>query len=301
MCADTYDRGTERMSSNDGERSGHDVRRARAAGGGRRNNGASWSVEVGVRFREFLLATTAIMLVVAACVVGQSSLLESAPASSSPAASQSLSASSSPADSSIIGSDQLAAQLVLASDPRFRGVQPVDPALVGQSSWYRVQPDGEAFIVTVRIGWGDCPTGCASTHEWIFRVSPDRTIRQVSESGPDVPLEAVAKADGSAPDVSGVVTAGPVCAVESVPPDPACAARPVAGAVLVVSEGSGGEVARVTSSAQGTFRVALPAGRYVLTPQPVVSLLGTASPIDFAVPPEGPPVTFQVRYDTGIR
>ena len=44
------------------------------------------------------------------------------------------------------------------------------------------------------------------------------------------------------------------------PPDPACAERPVAGAVIVVRDGYGAEVARATTAADGTFLVGVPGG-----------------------------------------
>jgi hypothetical protein len=102
--------------------------------------------------------------------------------------------------------------------------------------------------------------------------------------------------------VAGVTTAGPVCPVAR-PDDPACAPRPVAGAILVVTEPDGTEVARATSGADGRFGLHLPAGSYILVPQAVVGLMGTADPIPFSVRADGasPPVPLQVEYDTGIR
>ena len=55
--------------------------------------------------------------------------------------------------------------------------------------------------------------------------------------------------------IGGMATAGPVCPVERIPPDPACAPRPVAGAVVVVRDGTGREVARATTAADGRFLV----------------------------------------------
>src|SRR3954465_4071633 len=76
--------------------------------------------------------------------------------------------------------------------------------------------------------------------------------------------------------IGGSATAGPTCPVEKVPADPACAPRPVRGAVLVVRDGSGVEVARATTGADGTFFVALGPGSYVVAPQPVEGLMGVA-------------------------
>lgn len=102
--------------------------------------------------------------------------------------------------------------------------------------------------------------------------------------------------------VTGRVHAGPVCPVEKVPPDPACADRAVAGAVLVVTTAAGAEVARATSAADGTFSVALPPGDYILVPQPVAGLMGTAQPLPFRAQADGAaPAPLDVAYDTGIR
>jgi hypothetical protein len=101
--------------------------------------------------------------------------------------------------------------------------------------------------------------------------------------------------------VKGTVTAGPTCPVVTDPPDPSCADRPVEGAVLIVTTPAGGEVARVTSDADGTFEISLAPGRYRLEPQPVEGLMGTAPESEFTVEGGGPIVEIPVSYDTGIR
>jgi Carboxypeptidase regulatory-like domain len=101
--------------------------------------------------------------------------------------------------------------------------------------------------------------------------------------------------------VAGRVVAGPICPVQRLPPDPACADRPVAGAVLLVTDAGGTEVGRATSDANGEFAIPLPPGSYLLTPQPVVGLMGTARPIQFTVTAGGSPANLDVTYDTGIR
>jgi len=99
--------------------------------------------------------------------------------------------------------------------------------------------------------------------------------------------------------VRGYVHAGPVCPVEQFPPDPDCADRPVPGAVLVIATEDGAEVTRVESDREGRFSLHLANGRYVLRPQPVDGLLGTAPEQSFVV--DGGPVELDVAYDTGIR
>jgi hypothetical protein len=106
--------------------------------------------------------------------------------------------------------------------------------------------------------------------------------------------------DATRVEVRGVAQAGPVCPVERVPPDPACADRPVAGAVLVVTQ-NGKEVARTTTEADGRFHLRLAPGDYQLVPEPVEGLMGTAEPIKLTVREGGVPAPLIVAYDTGIR
>jgi hypothetical protein len=94
--------------------------------------------------------------------------------------------------------------------------------------------------------------------------------------------------------------AGPVCPVERVPPDPACAPRPVANATILVVDDQGKTVATVTTGADGTVVVPLPGGKYVLQPQPIEGFMGGADPIHVSVF-EGAMTPAVVTYDTGIR
>jgi hypothetical protein len=193
---------------------------------------------------------------------------------------------------------------VIRAEPRLTGIAPRNPDAIGQSAWYEVAPASGvgAFVVTVRIGWGDCEAGCIDEHVWHQAVGPDGAVSVVSETGPAVPEDAWPSPNGAGQKtgIGGVVTAGPVCPVEKNPPDPACAPRPVAGAVLVVQDAAGTEVARITTEADGTFFAELPAGFYVVTPQPANGLMGTAGPQSVTVT-DGAAVRLDLTYDTGIR
>lgn len=185
-----------------------------------------------------------------------------------------------------------AVRLVLAEQDRFAGIGPRDDDLIGQSSWFEVAASDDGWEVVVRLGWGDCPAGCIDEHRWTYAVGRDGTVELLHEEGSDLP---------DASGVRGTVSAGPTCPVERDPPDPACAARPVAGAVLVFTDAAGTEVTRVASAADGTFSVELAPGAYRLTPEPVDGLMGTPGPIDVQVEAGGPMTELQVSYDTGIR
>src|SRR3954454_7884074 len=100
--------------------------------------------------------------------------------------------------------------------------------------------------------------------------------------------------------IAGTAVAGPVCPVEKAPPDPSCAPRPVAGAVIIARNGSGAEAGRATTADEGTFFITVAAGSYQLRPQPVAGVMNAAPGPDVVVV-AGAPSDVTVIYDTGIR
>ncbi len=78
---------------------------------------------------------------------------------------------------------------VIAHEPRLAGISKRDPEMIGQSNWYEVTPASGvgAFIVTVRLGWGDCQAGCIDEHKWVYAVLPDGTVNLQSDGGGEVP------------------------------------------------------------------------------------------------------------------
>ena len=174
-----------------------------------------------------------------------------------------------------------AARLALAQQARFAGIGPLDDTLIGQAAWYEATATDDGWQVVIRIGWGDCPAGCINEHRWTYAVGRDASVELIHEEGDAVP---------DATGARGTVTSGPTCPVETQPPDPACAERPVAGAVLVFTNAAGAEVARVTSAFDGTFTVELAPGAYRVTAEPVDGLMGTPGPLDVEVE-AGQPMT----------
>ena len=191
---------------------------------------------------------------------------------------------------------------VIRHEPRLSGIGPLDPDLIGQASWYEVMPASGvgAFLVSIRVGWGDCPAGCINEHTWVYAVQPDGSVQLQSEGGDAVPPDAWPAPGGDGrTGLMLTASAGPTCPVETVPPDPACAAKPVPGAVVVIRDAAGDEVATVTLDAGATF-VELPPGDYVVEPQPVEGLMGTPAPMTVTVV-DGAGTPIDLGYDTGIR
>ena len=105
---------------------------------------------------------------------------------------------------------------------------------------------------------------------------------------------------GTTGGLAGQVLAGPTCPVQQEPLDPACADRPVPGAVLVVFDARQREATRITTNPNGYFQVALDPGIYLIEPRPVEGLLGTATPFEVEIR-AGVTHEVVVSYDTGIR
>ena len=184
-----------------------------------------------------------------------------------------------------------AIRLALAQDARFAGIGPVEADAVGQAAWYEVALVDDGWQITIRIGWGDCPAGCINQHAWIYGITTAGDVSLVREQGDAMPETGV----------RGVVVAGPTCPVETVPPQSGCEGRLVEGAVLIFMDSAGVEAARATSSADGTFDVALSPGEYRVVPQPVEGLMGTAAESTFSVELGEPEPELTIAYDTGIR
>ena len=121
------------------------------------------------------------------------------------------------------------------------------------------------------------------------------TVGGCSSPGPSL--------SGPPSSVAGTVTAGPVCPVERNPPESACAPRPVAGAVVVVADAQGHEVARATSDPSGAYTVAVGlAGTFTVSGLPVAGLLGLPGPVTVTLGSAvGVVATANLEYDTGIR
>ena len=96
--------------------------------------------------------------------------------------------------------------------------------------------------------------------------------------------------------------AGPVCPVETDPPDPDCAPRPVAGALVLVQPADGRDtvVAQGMTDADGRVRLEVPPGDYVVLGAAVEGLMGTPPPTPVSIG-QNQESSIVLSYDTGIR
>ena len=99
-----------------------------------------------------------------------------------------------------------------------------------------------------------------------------------------------------------VAMAGPTCPVETDPPDPDCAPRPVAGAPVFVMPASGQDIviAEGETGADGRLTLAVPAGDYIVTAGAVEGLMAAPEPVVVSVL-AGLTTEVPLGYDTGIR
>jgi hypothetical protein len=98
--------------------------------------------------------------------------------------------------------------------------------------------------------------------------------------------------------IQGMVQVGPTCPVERI--NSPCPPHPLA-ATVVVRDGSGAEITRFRSGADGRFKVDLVAGTYRVVGLNIgSSMLPRPIPTSVTVVP-GSYTTLNVEYDSGIR
>ncbi len=196
---------------------------------------------------------------------------------------------------------EAAVAAIRARTPWFDGIEARDPDLIGQAASWIAESTEDGIRVTFEVGWGDCQAGCIDRHTWTWDVAKDGTVSWVGEDGSELSPDQTATLASAATTsgVGGRVTGGPTCPVER-PGDPACAARLVAGAMLVVKAAGGTEIARFTTDESGFYRIALPPGEYTLEASPVEGFMSGPAPQPFTVA-DGALTVLDLSYDTGIR
>ena len=192
---------------------------------------------------------------------------------------------------------------VVVADPRFAAVQPRDLDLIGQSAWWEARPASGvgAFVVTIRIGWGDCQAGCIDEHQWTYAVTPDGGVRLLAEDGPPVPADVDAGRRGGPDRCRGARDRRP-----RLPGGDGARRIRRAHPAPWPARASSSSTRRVPSwpksdtDAAGAFSFDLDAGDYTIAPDPVDGLMGTPAPVDISVV-DGAITSVDLAYDTGIR
>ena len=237
-------------------------------------------------------------LLVAGCAGGPAS---------SPAPDPSSEPSPAPSAGGPVRTEADAVARVVEHEPRFAGIRARDAGVVGQAAWYDVAAASGvgAYIVTMRVGWGDCPSGCIEEHTWTYAVLPDGEVKLQSEGGSTVPPDAWPgpAAGGGGSIQTGLhitAVAGPTCPVETVPPDPACAPRPVPGVSVAIFDDAGNEKGALVLDAAGEGFLAVERGTYIVNGQGAAGLMNGPEAQRVEVE-DGRVTDVELMYDTGIR
>ena len=102
--------------------------------------------------------------------------------------------------------------------------------------------------------------------------------------------------------IAGRVVEGPTCPVETVPPSPQCAPRPIRATIRIQHVGSHGPGWTVRSAGDGRFRVRLAPATYLITPLRHHDSSFPRPPAPFRVRVRRDHFTsVTIEYDTGIR
>lgn len=118
---------------------------------------------------------------------------------------------------------------------------------------FELSPNNKTLRGTVSIGSNSGYRGVSNylLHFTVVRDPPSAT-KQLAGNG----------------TVIGRVILGPVCPVERIPPDPACAPKPFTTPITIWSTWTGSPYTPVFNDANGVFRLSLPSGAYSLAASP---------------------------------
>lgn len=65
---------------------------------------------------------------------------------------------------------------VVAQDAMFVDAIEFNPEMIGVSDWWSVEETSQGWLVTMRLGWGDCQAGCISEHRYRYQVTAESVI-----------------------------------------------------------------------------------------------------------------------------
>ncbi len=162
------------------------------------------------------------------------------------------------------------------------------------ASFVAVGP-GEVALTADRTNCAEPACPPTSAH-WTLtvHVTGDAPAESTSSTLADPPV--------SDAEVRGTVLFSPVCPVEQIPPDPACAPRP-GPAHIELLHPDGTVAATTTAGDDGTFTTVVRSGAYAVRAAAPGLTIGGACQVDPAeiVMAPGSSLTIAVSCDTGIR
>jgi hypothetical protein len=100
--------------------------------------------------------------------------------------------------------------------------------------------------------------------------------------------------------IEGIVTIGPRCPAETQDSE-SCENAPFEATIVIREADSEDAVATVKSAADGTFRVELPPGEYVVEPESRNQFVPPYADAQHVAVYEGKFTTIEIAYDSGIR
>ncbi len=104
--------------------------------------------------------------------------------------------------------------------------------------------------------------------------------------------------------LEGIITIGPICPVERIPPDPAClptAETYNAYPVSVFTSDGNKKISQLNPSLDGTFSIELPTGKYLVVLESSKSKIGSSNlPAAISISSQGKTL-LNIAIDTGIR
>jgi len=74
----------------------------------------------------------------------------------------------------------------LAELPGVRWAEP--NTVLGHGSDIELERDGRDWLITFRLGWNDCPSGCIESHYWRFRITDQGAVTFLESWGSAVPV-----------------------------------------------------------------------------------------------------------------
>lgn len=100
--------------------------------------------------------------------------------------------------------------------------------------------------------------------------------------------------------IEGIVTIGPSCPAE-IEDSERCEPKPFEATLVIREADSEDEVATVKSAADGTFRVELPPGEYIVEPESRNQFVPPYADPQYVTVREGEYTAIEIVYDSGIR